>query len=893
MLALALVFSFCFLMLKDGDVGAARTPVEEYIFLNNRAVEIKDRDKKIELYERALGIAETQPQLQHDIPDLLYTIGMYYLMIGNHAKAREAWHRALKGEIGYLEPAQIAEMTERLETMAFFSGDFESILAVHLDLLETGRREFGPRSPRVASILHQVAATLRRLDGKLKGAYSLGFSNAVQADRAMAILRGKTKPEELLQEALAILEETRGREDDERLAALGTLASVYLNDGRAAKAIPFLEEALIIYSQGRNKPGNEQKLMITLDLLAHASYESGDFALAVARQKRAIRIAANLHSRQALEQGDVAYANLFEWLATYQQAQGDFEEARSSFSEAGELLENGLTTQMRGSESTRKELLRLLSFYTDKVVAFHVQISPQDPKAAHLALTSVLRRKGRLLDSMAGGVGVARQFLPVEKRGVLEQLVSARSRLATFVVAGQSERNLLDFQERVIAIEQEINELEDKITSFDSKPGNRSQMVTLERVQEMIPSDAALIELVILDPYYSAKPPRRDYGAPRYVAYILKHTGQPQWVDLGEWDAIDQEARRFRESLDARHADTRKLARSLDQKIMAPIRKILGETRLVLLSPEGNLNLIPFGALLDEEGHYLIEQHRFTYLTSGRDLLRKQSGNHTTKQAPLVIADPDFNAQEKAEKVLTASSNSGKSSRGSVDFSSIAFSPLPGTAGEAQALKRTIRDSSVVVGTQATESMLKKIHGPKILHLATHGFFLQGESGNASTVRGVAVSEQIPLKAMKGHKVENPLLRSGLALAGANVRQSGEEEDGILTALEASGLDLWGTKLVVLSACETGIGQVRFHEGVYGLRRALVMAGSETQVMSLWKVDDEATKDLMVDYYKRLLAGEGRSEALRQVQLSMLKNTATAHPFYWASFIVSGDWRPI
>lgn len=143
-----------------------------------------------------------------------------------------------------------------------------------------------------------------------------------------------------------------------------------------------------------------------------------------------------------------------------------------------------------------------------------------------------------------------------------------------------------------------------------------------------------------------------------------------------------------------------------------------------------------------------------------------------------------------------------------------------------------------------------------------------------------------------GRKIENPLLRSGLALAGANRRQSGEE-DGILTALEASGLDLWGTKLVVLSACETGIGEVKTGEGVYGLRRALVMAGAETQVMSLWKVDDEATKNLMVGYYKRLLAGEGRSEALRQVQLAMLKSPATAHPFYWASFIASGDWRPL
>jgi CHAT domain-containing protein len=137
--------------------------------------------------------------------------------------------------------------------------------------------------------------------------------------------------------------------------------------------------------------------------------------------------------------------------------------------------------------------------------------------------------------------------------------------------------------------------------------------------------------------------------------------------------------------------------------------------------------------------------------------------------------------------------------------------------------------------------------------------------------------------------LENPLLRSGLGLAGANLRKSGDD-DGILTAMEVAGLNLWGTKLVVLSACETGVGEVRTGDGVYGLRRALVLAGAETQVMSLWPVSDRGTRDLMIGYYKSLQAGAGRSEAMRQVQLRMLKDPRRRHPFYWASFIVSGEW---
>ena len=141
--------------------------------------------------------------------------------------------------------------------------------------------------------------------------------------------------------------------------------------------------------------------------------------------------------------------------------------------------------------------------------------------------------------------------------------------------------------------------------------------------------------------------------------------------------------------------------------------------------------------------------------------------------------------------------------------------------------------------------------------------------------------------------LDDALVLSGLALAGANQRWSGDGEDGILTALEATSLDLWGTRMVVLSACETGVGDVQNGEGVYGLRRALVLAGAESQVMSLWQVSDAATRDLMISYYQHLRAGEGRADALRQVQLAMLKGGRNReHPFYWASFILSGDWRP-
>jgi CHAT domain-containing protein len=136
--------------------------------------------------------------------------------------------------------------------------------------------------------------------------------------------------------------------------------------------------------------------------------------------------------------------------------------------------------------------------------------------------------------------------------------------------------------------------------------------------------------------------------------------------------------------------------------------------------------------------------------------------------------------------------------------------------------------------------------------------------------------------------IEGPLLRSGLALAGANEHK--EEDNGILTALEVTGLNLWGTKLVALSACDTGLGEVKNGDGVHGMRRALVLAGAETQVMSLWAVSDQAARELMVSYYRMLQRGQGRGEALRRAQLEMLKKVKWRHPYYWAGFIQSGEW---
>jgi CHAT domain-containing protein len=392
-------------------------------------------------------------------------------------------------------------------------------------------------------------------------------------------------------------------------------------------------------------------------------------------------------------------------------------------------------------------------------------------------------------------------------------------------------------------------------------------------------------------------------------------------VELGEAATIESNVEKLRRVLrDSRQAArgdvtaVKAAARVVDEQLMRPVRGLLGATRRIFLSPDGALNLIPFAALVDERGKYLVEDYTLTYLTSGRDLLRLGATGES-KSPPLVLANPLYNASGgSSSQVETLAGVAAKRDVdfNAIDFSKVSYVPLPGTAEEAKALSALMPGVRLLSAAEATEAALKQIHAPRLLHVATHGFFLTDQS-RQTVGRGLGLSSTAPVVAARG---ENLLLRSGLILAGVNQRQSGTGEDGVLTAAEAAALDLWGTKLVVLSACETGLGDVKNGDGVYGLRRALVLAGSESQVMSLWQVSDAATRDLMKAYYMRLQGGEGRTEALRQVQLEMLKGAAKvrdgeqertllgssgvkaqtvnySHPYYWASFIQSGAWSGI
>jgi CHAT domain-containing protein len=509
----------------------------------------------------------------------------------------------------------------------------------------------------------------------------------------------------------------------------------------------------------------------------------------------------------------------------------------------------------------------------------------------------VLRRKGRALDAMTSALETLRRRQNPETQKLLDDYASLAGQISVLTLRGPGNKKPEAHLAYLRNLENQREKLEAKISARSAEFKTQVTPITLEGVRKLIPADAILLEYAVYRPYDVKT---RRFGNSRYVVYLLNQSGDIRFADLGETEPIQKAVAAFRRAVsDQASADvwSRKLSLSnreaggnstqanvkvvghqLEKLIFEPVRNLIGSAKHLLISPDGDLNLIPFAALTDGTGKYLAENYLLTYLTSGRDLLRLQVKTNS-QEPPFILVNPAYGA-----------------GKGPVLFGNTyePLSQLKGTTEEGNILKRLFPDATLRLDAQATKKILQSVMGPSIAHIATHGSFLQNlpqETSPASSEQRLLTRED-ELRSVDYEKLSgaNPLLRSCLFFAGANTGGTNSNDDGTMTALEASQLNLWGTKLVVLSACDSGVGDVKAGDGVYGLRRALVLAGSESQVMSLWPVSDQGTKELMTNFYRRLKAGEGRSQALQNTQLEMMKSRKWRHPFYWAAFIQSGAW---
>ncbi|MGF1481475.1 MAG: tetratricopeptide repeat protein [Cyanophyceae cyanobacterium] len=836
--------------------------------LNNLANLSQDRGNYSEaesLYQRALEIREQAFGLEHpDVAVSLNNLALLFKVQGNYAKAEQLYQQALKVLEQVLGPEHpdVATNLDNLAVLYQTQGSYSKAQPFYQRALKIREQAFGNAHPDVALSLNNLA----------------GLSQ-IQENYARA--------ETLHQRALKIREQVLGAEHPWVAASLNNLADLHQAQGDYVRAKTLHQRALGIFEQslGAEHPW----VAASLNNLAELHQGQGNYARAETLHQRALNISEQTFGS---EHPDVALS--LNNLSSLYQAQGNFNRALEFLTRGTDIEETNLALNLiAGSEAQKRAYLATFSESTDRAVSLHLQQIPDHLEAARLALTTLLRRKGRVLDVVANTLPSLRQRLDPEDQALLDELAAIRSQLAALTFEGAGTSPDL-YREQLNTLKAEAERLEATLSRRSAAFSQNTQVVTIAAVQQQIPEEAALVELIRYDPFNAkAATPSKKWLPPRYAAYILYSQGDPRWVDLGEAAVIDRTVTEFRRSLANLPASpaaspalmkraTRQVkqqARRLDEQVMQPVRTLLGDTRTLLLAPDSHLNLIPFGALVDENDAYLVENYTITYLTSGRDLLRLTT-TAEPQQPPVVVANPAYGAETLVVR---------PTERRSADLEQLSGCclALAGTAAEAAAIVPLLPEVTVFTETAATKEALQKVNAPSILHIASHGFFLSAQEVKPQPTRGFG-AESLAEPLVTG---ENPLLRSGLALAGFNPAQG--KLSGALTALEVSGLDLWGTKLVVLSACSTGVGDVVDGEGVYGLRRALVIAGAESQLISLWNVADQGTKELMIAYYQRLLDGAGRSEALRQTQLALLESEQYSHPFYWAAFIPSGDWTDL
>ncbi|HAI75993.1 MAG TPA: hypothetical protein DCM08_07055 [Microscillaceae bacterium] len=309
----------------------------------------------------------------------------------------------------------------------------------------------------------------------------------------------------------------------------------------------------------------------------------------------------------------------------------------------------------------------------------------------------------------------------------------------------------------------------------------------------------------------------------------------------------------------------------------------------VYLCADGVYHLVNLATLAHPEtGEYVGDKLQISLLANAKDLQTAKSGKQLALTNELLLLGSPSYQVNLSEKTTADSTTYISRSFLPIELTngSILIASLPGTLQEVQNIETIARplglNCKVLTGDNANEMVLNRIQNPSILHIATHGFFL-------ANLPPVNKNEQIRNQVIK--LVQNPLLRSGLLLAGAEQALRGmplpANNDGILTAQEALQLGLAQTELVVLSACETGLGEVLTGEGVYGLQRAFLQAGADAVLMSLWKVSDEATTLLMTSFYEYLLVQRlPKSEALFQAQQTVRQKFK--EPYYWGAFVLIG-----
>jgi CHAT domain-containing protein/tetratricopeptide (TPR) repeat protein len=875
------------------------------------ALEAKgDTAQFVRLWQQILVIREKQLGPEHlDIATSLNKLALLYRAEGRYGQAEPLYRRSLAIREKLLGPGHpdTATILNNLGRLLESQGRFGEAEFYYKRTLAIYENVLGPWHASTAIILNNLAA-LYDSQGRKTEAERLYIRSIAIKERvlgpdhhstasslnnlaALYQLQGRYREAEPLQRRdLAISEKVLGPEHPSTATSLNNLAQLYRAQGRYEEAVAISRRTLSI----REKVLGSDHLSTALSLnnLAELYRIQGRYGEAEPLYQRSLAIYGR---RLGPEHPDTA-GRLNNLALLY------FEMAKAPAAEP--LVQRLNHTQAnwlrRELPLQPRELRRSLIDEQPDASALAFALHHQSPTAATLALETRLNRQGLLAE--------------IERRQALLKGSSPETRQLAEEVAG-IDRQLSSMslsQAQREPLRQQRQQLEAQL--YRLLPALKIDPVTNAQVAAALRAAAPqglLLEFQKYGPWRKGAKGQGEWGPPRYLALLLRPDGTIRAIALGEAAPIDAAvAEAVAASADPnRQAQAPQKLAEVSRLVLAPLQRELTGVRELSVSPDGELNRLPFAALpvagpkdggiadgpITADGKTLGDAVALRLLTTGRDLLRLQQPAKAGG-APVLIANPDFNAASRsatggASATAAAATAAGAGGatvlRGGQQRSSglrglTAWQPLGGTEQEARQLAPLLGGGAVISGPAATASVVLAQRAPRILHIATHGFFLADQAPTSDT-------------APAAPSREDPLQRSGLVFAGANRPDANPSDDGYLTAAEATAMDLEGTELVTLSACETGLGGVRSGEGVYGLQRSLAVAGARSTLLSLWKVDDGMTATFMERYYIKLKAGQGRADALRDTQAEFRNNKNSTYNDIrvWGAFQLSGDWRAL
>ena len=844
--------------------------------------------------------------------EALLNLASAYVSTGAYDRAAETATRGLTligATAAGRSSVQYASALETLAAIERAKARFTEAETRALEALRIRERGQGTRHPDYLLAVSRLAS-LRTLMGRYREAEQ-GYRSVLDAFKEsvgemhpsyaialneLALLYQYQKPpdharaEEQYVRAIQILGQTVGEQHSAYVTAVHNLGSVY-----HAMGGDHFQEAERRYVEARRileqRPLERRALYATvLDNTARLYVALGRYGDADALSEKAIEIRRELFGAEhpALATSLGSRAAVF--AATGREAQ-----AASLLLTSTRADWSHVTTNLPFLSDEQKRQFLSQSEFTQGERLWSLVFERK--QAPELGLEAVLLRKHLLFEATrqeSGALRAAVSSAAPAWREMWDEDQRLRRQLAAAVLDGSTaSRPVRDLSERLGALEERLrrgNQVYARSAGL--------QQVTRDDLVAALRPEQALVEFVLFRPYDFSK---ESWGPARYGAFVVRAANQMAAIDLGAAADLDAAVSAFREAMEmwarsytgeASNGLTRRsertvaaLSSAIREKVWKPLQGAMEGVKRVYIAPDGLLSLVPFEVLASEDAGsltYLVEQVEIVYLSSGRDLARLALTSHdaVVSNRAVLVGNPDFDLAVAPASSIPDSAAKPDSECDAVPREWKPYDVLTGLITEAQKKLADLGwDVTTLLHDDAREGAVLNVKAPRILQFGTHGHYLKCHGGQEASA--------------------NMLARSMLMLAGANKRHADGSDigDGILTAFEVSGMNLQGTELVNLTACETALGDVT-PDGVAGFRQAFLWAGARSVTMSMWEVPAIETTDQLKDFYSRWLSVDGgtarnRYAAFRASQLAALEKARASrdsgHPFFWAGTVFIGD----